>query len=52
MQEKYGIRWDSVVEKVRKNIGGNQEGGMPTGKCGRYKAEIEERIERKEILAR
>ena len=32
-----GIRWDSVVEKVWKGIGGNQEEAMPAGKFGKYK---------------
>ena len=43
-----GISWDSVVEKVWKDIGGNQEEVMSAGKCGKYKAEVEERIERRE----
>ena len=46
-----GIRWDGVVEKVWKDIGGNQEEMMSAGKFGRYKAEVEERIERRERLA-
>ena len=42
------IRWDSVVEKVWKNIGGNQEDLMSAGKFGKYKAQVEERIGRRE----
>ena len=34
---KAGIRWDSVVEKVRKDIGGNQEEILPTEKFAGYK---------------
>ena len=45
-----GIRWDSVVEKVWKDIGGNQEEMMSAEKFGRNKAEVEERIEKKERL--
>ena len=46
-----GIRWDSVVEKVWKGTGGNKEEVMSVEKFGRYKAEAEERIERRERLA-
>ena len=47
-----GIRWDSVVEKVWRDIGGNQEDLMSAGKFGRCKAEeVEKRIERRERLA-
>ena len=42
-----GIRWDSVVEKIWKDIGGNQEEMMSAEKFGRYKTEGEARIERK-----
>ena len=45
------IRWDSVVEKVWKGIGGNQETLMSAGKFGRYKAEVENMIEIRERLA-
>ena len=41
---RVGIRWDSVVEKVWKDIEGNQEEVMSAGKFGKYKAEVEERI--------
>ena len=43
--------WDSAVEKVRKDVGGNQEEIMSVEKFGRYKTEIEERIERRERVA-
>ena len=33
-----GISWDSIVEKVWKDIGGNQEEVIFAGKFGRYKA--------------
>ena len=46
-----GIGWDSVVEKVWKGIEGNQEEVMPAGNFGKYMAEVEERIERRERLA-
>ena len=46
-----GIRWDGVVEKVWKDLGRNQVEMMYAGKFERYKAEIEERIERRERLA-
>ena len=36
-----GIRWGNVVEKVWKDIGGNQEEVMPAGKFESYKAEVE-----------
>ena len=53
-----GIRWDSVVEKVWKDIGGNQEevlsiekfAGYKTEVCG-YKTEVKENIEIRERLA-
>ena len=46
-----GIRWDGVVEKVWKDIEGNQEDMMSAENLGRYKTEVEERIERSERLA-
>ena len=40
-----GIRWDSAVEKVWKNIGVNQEDILSAERFGRYnKTEVEERI--------
>ena len=46
-----GIRWDSVAEKVWKGIGRNQEDVMSAGKFGRHKAEVEERVDIREVLA-
>ena len=46
-----GIRWDSVVEKVWKNKEGNQKEVVSAGKYGRYKAEVEDRMEKRERLA-
>ena len=46
-----GIRWDGVVEKASKDIGGNQEDVMSAGKFGRYKLEVEEMTERRERSA-
>ena len=46
-----GTRWDSVVQKARKDIGRSQEEVMPDGKFRRYKAEeVEEMIGRRERL--
>ena len=49
-KERAGIRWNSVVEKVWKDIGGNQEEVVSAGKFGKYKAEVEKGIERRERL--
>ena len=46
-----GIRWDSVVEKVWKDIGGNQEGILSIEKFGGYKRGAKERKEIRERLA-
>ena len=40
-----GIRWDSVVEKVWKDIGGNQEEILSIEKFTGYKREMKEKIE-------
>ena len=40
-----GISWDSVVEKVWRGIGGNQEDMQSINKFGGYKTEVKERIE-------
>ena len=40
-----------MVEKIWKDVGGNQEKVMSAEKFGRYKADVEERIERRERLA-
>ena len=45
-----GVRWDDVVEKVWKDIGRKQEDLMSAEKFGRYKADVEEIIERREKL--
>ena len=45
------IGWDSVVEKVWRDTGGNQEERMTVYKFGRYKTEPKERRERRERLA-
>ena len=39
-----GIRWDSVVEKVWKDIGGKQEEAMPADKFDGHRAEAQERL--------
>ena len=49
-KERAGIRWDSVVEKVWKDVGGNQE-ILCIEKFGGYKTEVKERIETRERLA-
>ena len=46
-----GIRWDSVVEKVWKDVGGNQEEMVTIEKFGGYKTRAKEGIERRERLA-
>ena len=45
-----GIRWDSVVEKVWKDIG-NQKEMLAIEKFSGYKTEVKERLERRERLA-
>ena len=47
-----GIRWDGVVEKLWKGIGGNHEEVMSAGKFGRYKAEVKEMLLRGTIVNR
>ena len=39
-----GVRWDSVVEKVRKNIGANQEEMLSIEKLAGCKTEVKENI--------
>ena len=34
-----GTRWDSVVEKARQDVGGNQENMLSMEKFGRFKTE-------------
>ena len=44
-------RWDSLVEKIWKGIGGNQEDILSVEKFGGYKTEGKERIAGRERLA-
>ena len=44
-------RWDSVVEKVRKHIGGNREEILSIEKFAGYKTEIKERNAKRRRLA-
>ena len=46
-----GIRWDSVVENVWNDMGGNQEELLPLEKFAGYKTEVKERPEIGEMLA-
>ena len=46
-----GLRWGSVVEKVWKNIGGNQEEILSIVRFAGYKTEAGEMIEIREKLA-
>ena len=46
-----GIRWDNVVEKVWKDLGGDQAEVLSVEKFGGYKTEVKERIEEMEMLA-
>ena len=46
-----GIRWDSVVENVWNDMGGNQEELLPLEKFAGYKTEVKERIETRGELA-
>ena len=45
------MRWDNVVEKIWKDLGGDQEEVLSIEKFGGYKTEVEEIIEEKERLA-
>ena len=49
-KERAGIGWDSVVEKVLKDIG-RQEDILSIEKFAGYKTEVKERIEIRERLA-
>ena len=42
-----GIRWDNVVEKIRKDLGGDQEKVLSIEKFGGFKTEVEKKIEGK-----
>ena len=46
-----GTRWDNVVEKIWKNLGGDQEEVLYIEKFGEYKAEAKKIIEERERLA-
>ena len=46
-----GPRWDNVVEKIWKGLGGNQEEVLSIEKFGGYKTEVKERIQERERLA-
>ena len=46
-----GVRWNSVVEKVWQDIGGNPEEILSIEKFGGFKTEVNERIEIRERLA-
>ena len=46
-----GIRWDSVVEKIWKNSGGDQDEVRSNEKFGGYKTEVKARIDERERLA-
>ena len=45
-----GIRWDNVVEKIWRGLGGDQE-VLSIEKFGGYKTEVKEIIEERERLA-
>ena len=46
-----GIRWDSVVETIWKDLEGDQEEVLSLEKFGGYKTKVKERIEERERLA-
>ena len=46
-----GIKWDNVVEKIWKDLGGDQEEVLSIDKFGGYKTEQEGRIEERERQA-
>ena len=50
-KERAGIGWDSVVEKVLKDIGGRQEDILSIEKFAGYKTKLKERIEIRERQA-
>ena len=50
-RRRAGISWDSIVEKVWKDVRGNHEYGMSVEKFGRYKTGLEERIQTRQRLA-
>ena len=46
-----GIRWNNVVEKIWKDLGGDQEEVLSIENFGGYKTEVKERREERERLA-
>ena len=48
--ERAGIRWDSVVEKVWKDVGGDQEEILSIEKFAGCKTEVKEKIEIRQRL--
>ena len=46
-----GIWWDSIVEKAWKGMGGNQEDVLSMYNFRGHKAEVKERMDRRERLA-
>ena len=46
-----GIKWDDVVEKIWKDLGGEQEEVLSIEKLDGYKTEVNERIGERERLA-
>ena len=40
-----GIRWDNVVDRVGKDLGGDKEEVLPTKKFGGLKTEVKEIIQ-------
>ena len=47
-----GIRWDNVVEKIWRDLGGYQEEVLSTDKFGGYKTELKERIYKGKVNAK
>ena len=51
-KERAGTRWDNVVEKIWKGLGGDQQKVvLSIEKFGGYKTEVKQRIEERERLA-
>ena len=50
-KRRSGIRWDSVVEKIWKDLGRDQQKVLSIDKFGGHKTEVKERIEERERLA-
>ena len=46
-----GIRWDNVIEKIWKDLGGDQEEVLSMEKFSGYKTEVKEILEERERLA-